>query len=129
MYQSRYVSGVVAGMKLAEMLGDGTLSAEKQPNSFDADGNVKIGYVGAYNYAEVVSGYTAFFLGIRSIVPNVTMEVMYTNSWFDIDKEGAAAEALVAKGCVIIGQQLTPPALRLRAEASGCGHDLLLHRL
>ena len=103
-YQSRYVSGVVAGMKLAEMLGDGTLSAEKQPNSFDADGNVKIGYVGAYNYAEVVSGYTAFFLGIRSIVPNVTMEVMYTNSWFDIDKEGAAAEALVAKGCVIIGQ-------------------------
>ena len=69
-YQSRYVSGVVAGMKLAEMLGDGTLSAEKQPNSFNADGNVKIGYVGAYNYAEVVSGYTAFFLGIRSIVPN-----------------------------------------------------------
>lgn len=65
---------------------------------------MKIGYVGAYNYAEVVSGYTAFFLGIRSIVPNVTMEVMYTNSWFDIDKEGAAAEALVAKGCVIIGQ-------------------------
>ena len=91
-------------MKLAEMLGDGTLSVEKQPSSFDADGNVKIGYVGAYNYAEVVSGYTAFFLGVRSIVPNVTMEVMYTNSWFDIDKEGAAAEALVAKGCVIIGQ-------------------------
>ena len=103
-YQSRYVSGVVAGMKIAEMLGDGTLSAEKQPNSFDADGNVKIGYVGAYNYAEVISGYTAFFLGVRSVVPNVTMEVMYTNSWFDIDKEGAAAEALVAKGCVIIGQ-------------------------
>ena len=50
-----------------------------------------------------ISGYTAFFLGVRSIVPNVTMEVMYTNSWFDIDKEGAAAEALVAKGCVIIG--------------------------
>lgn len=91
-------------MKLAELMNDGTLTAEKQPTSFDADGNVKIGYVGAYNYAEVISGYTAFFLGVRSIVPNVTMEVMYTNSWFDIDKEGAAAEALVAKGCVIIGQ-------------------------
>lgn len=103
-YESRYVSGVVAGMKLAELLESGTLSAQTQPNSFDADGNVKIGYVGAFNYAEVVSGYTAFFLGIRSVVPNVTMEVMYTNSWFDIDKEGAAAEALVAKGCVIIGQ-------------------------
>ena len=103
-YEARYVSGVVAGMKLAELLSSGELSAEKQSNSFDADGNVKIGYVGAFNYAEVVSGYTAFFLGVRSIVPNVTMEVMYTNSWFDIDKEAATAEALIAKGCVIIGQ-------------------------
>ena len=102
-YEARYVSGVVAGMKVKELLDSGELSPEKQPNSFDGE-NVKIGYVGAFNYAEVVSGYTAFFLGIRSIVPNVTMEVMYTNSWFDIDKEGAAAEALVANGCVIIGQ-------------------------
>ena len=68
------------------------------------DGKVKIGYVGAYNYAEVVSGYTAFFLGVQSVYPNVAMEVMYTNSWFDIDKEGAAAEALIANGSVIIGQ-------------------------
>lgn len=103
-YEARYVSGVVAGMKVAELLESGELSPEKQPNSFDADGNVKIGYVGAFDYAEVVSGYTAFFLGIRSIVPNVAMEVNYTNSWFDIDKEAAAAEALIAKGCVIIGQ-------------------------
>lgn len=103
-YESRYVSGVVAGMKLQELLADGTLSAETQPGSFDADGNVKIGYVGAYPYAEVVSGYTAFFLGVRSVVSNVAMEVEYTNSWFDIDKEGAAAESLIADGCVIIGQ-------------------------
>lgn len=103
-YESRYVSGVVAGMKLAELVEDGTLTPEAVPTAFDADGNIKIGYVGAFPYAEVVSGYTAFFLGIRSIVPNVVMEVKYTNSWFDIDKEGAAAEALVANGCVIIGQ-------------------------
>jgi len=103
-YEARYISGVVAGMKVAELLESGELSPEKQPNSFDADGNVKIGYVGAFDYAEVVSGYTAFFLGIRSVVPNVAMEVNYTNSWFDIDKEAAAAEALIAKGCVIIGQ-------------------------
>ena len=103
-YESRYVSGVVAGLKLKELLEDGTLSTETQPDSFDADGNVKIGYVGAFSYAEVVSGYTAFFLGIQSVVPNVVMEVKYTNSWFDIDKEAAAAEALVANGCVIIGQ-------------------------
>ena len=103
-FQARYVSGVVAGMKVAELLESGELSADKQPDSFDADGNVKIGYVGAFPYAEVVSGYTAFFLGIRSVVPTVSMEVEYTNSWFDIDKEAAAAEALIAKGCVIIGQ-------------------------
>lgn len=103
-YEARYVSGVVAGLKVAELLESGELSPEKQPNSFDENGNVKIGYVGAYDYAEVVSGYTSFFLGIRSIVPNVVMEVNYTNSWFDIDKEAAAAEALISKGCVIIGQ-------------------------
>lgn len=103
-YESRYVSGVVAGLKVKELLDNGTLKPETTPNNFDADGNVKIGYVGAFNYAEVVSGYTAFFLGIQSVVPNVTMEVNYTDSWFDIAKEGAAAEALMANGCVIIGQ-------------------------
>jgi basic membrane protein A len=103
-FESRYVSGVVAGLKLKSMIDAGTLTPENVPAAFDTDGNVKIGYVGAFNYAEVVSGYTAFFLGIRSIVPNVAMEVNYTNSWFDIDKEAAAAEALIAKGCVIIGQ-------------------------
>ena len=103
-YESRYVAGVVAGMKLQELVESGTLTPETQPNSFTADGKVKIGYVGAYNYAEVVSGYTAFFLGVQSVYPDVQMEVMYTNSWFDIDKEGAAAEALIANGAVIIGQ-------------------------
>lgn len=103
-YESRYVSGVVAGLKLKEILEDGTLTEETQPDSFDVDGNVKIGYVGAFSYAEVVSGYTAFFLGVQSVVPNVVMEVKYTNSWFDIDKEGAAAEALIANGAVIVGQ-------------------------
>ncbi|MGN0983356.1 MAG: BMP family ABC transporter substrate-binding protein [Gemmiger sp.] len=103
-YQSRYVSGVVAGMKLAELVESGVLTPETQPNSFDADGNVKIGYVGAFNYAEVVSGYTAFYLGVKSVFPDVVMEVMYTNSWFDISKEAAAAEALVANGAVMIGQ-------------------------
>ena len=103
-YESRYVSGVVGGMKLKELIDNGTVSPTATPNSYDADGNIKIGYVGAYNYAEVVSGYTAFFLGLRSVVPNVVMEVNYTSSWFDIAKEAAAAEALVANGCVIIGQ-------------------------
>ena len=121
-YQSRYVSGVVAGMKIQELVESGTLTPETQPDSFTADGKVKIGYVGAYNYAEVVSGYTAFFLGVQSVYPDVEMEVMYTNSWFDIDKEGAAAEALIANGAVIIGQHADStgaPAATQKLKDSG----------
>lgn len=103
-YESRYVSGVVAGLKLKELLESGTLTTETQAKSFDENGNVKIGYVGAYDYAEVVSGYTAFYLGVKSVVDNVIMTVNYTESWFDIDKEAAAAEALVADGAVIVCQ-------------------------
>lgn len=99
-YQSRYVSGVVAGMKIAELVEEGKLS----DNNYDSDGNVKIGYVGAYPYAEVVSGYTAFYLGVKSVYENVSMEVSYTNSWFDITAEGTSAESLIADGCVVISQ-------------------------
>lgn len=99
-YESRYVSGVVAGMKLAELVAAGALTDA----NYDEDGNIKIGYVGAFNYAEVVSGYTAFYLGIKSIVENVSMDVTYTSSWFNIDAEAAAAEKLISDGCVIIGQ-------------------------
>ncbi len=103
-YQSRYVSGVVAGMKLKELVDTGVLTADKMPNSFDADGNIRIGYVGAFPYAEVVSGYTAFYLGAKSVVENLVMEVEYTSSWADETKEAAAAQKLVSDGCVIIGQ-------------------------
>lgn len=99
-YEARYISGVVAGLKIAELVENGELSAV----NYDADGNVKIGYVGAYAYAEVVSGYTAFFLGIQSVYPDVVMDVQYTFSWFDIDAEKTTAESLIASGCVIIGQ-------------------------
>lgn len=116
-YESRYVSGVVAGLKIKELLDNGTLSKENQPESFDADGNVKVGYVGAYPYAEVVSGYTAFFLGIKSVVENVTMEVNYTNSWFDIDKEGQTAKALLSTGCVVIGQHADSTGAPAEVEA------------
>ena len=91
-FESRYVSGVVAGMKLKQLMDEGKVS------------DPHIGYVGAYPYAEVVSGYTGFFLGVKSIVPTVHMDVQYTNSWSDIQGEGKAAEALMARGCVIICQ-------------------------
>jgi basic membrane protein A len=91
-FQSRYVSGVVAGMKLKQLMDDGTVT------------DPYVGYIGAFPYAEVVSGYTAFFLGIRSIVPDAHMDVQYTNSWYDPVAEGEAANALMSKGCGIIGQ-------------------------
>lgn len=91
-FESRYVSGVVAGMKLKELMDAGTVT------------DPYVGYVGAYPYAEVVSGYTAFFLGIKSIVADAHMDVLYTNSWFDMTKEAEAAKTLMSKGCVIIGQ-------------------------
>lgn len=99
-YEARYVSGIVGGMKLKELIDAGKLTDSNK----DSDGNYKIGYVGAYTYAEVISGYTAFYLGVKSVVSNVSMDVEFTDSWFDIDKEGTAAENLVNKGCVIIGQ-------------------------
>lgn len=91
-YESRYVSGVVAGMKLKELMDAGTVT------------DPYVGYVGAYPYAEVVCGYTAFLLGIQSIVPEAHMDVQYTNSWYDPSAEGQAANALMSRGCVIIGQ-------------------------
>lgn len=122
-FESRYVSGVVAGMKVAELIADGKLTDK----NYDGE-NVKIGYVGAYPYAEVVSGYTAFFLGIQSIVPNVTMEVSYTNSWFDITMEAAAADALMADGCVIIGQHAdstgAPSAVQAAFEKGNVAYSI-----
>ncbi len=118
-YQSRYVSGVVAGMKIAELVANN----EIPETGYDADGNVKIGYVGAFPYAEVVSGFTSFYLGIKSVYENVSMEVTYTSSWFDIEAEAAAAESLMADGCVIIGQHAdstgAPTAIQSAQDGNG----------
>lgn len=91
-FESRYVSGVVAGMKLKELMDAGTVT------------DPYVGYVGAYPYAEVVSGYTAFFLGVQSVVPDAHMDVTFTNSWADQTAEAEAANALISRGCVIISQ-------------------------
>ena len=98
-YEARYVAGVVAGLKLQELIDAGKVADKNMDGE-----NIKIGYVGAFPYAEVVSGYTAFYLGLKSVVPNVVMDVQYTNSWFDITGEKEAALALIDRGCIIIGQ-------------------------
>ena len=93
-YEARYVSGVVAGMKLNEMIENGDITAEE----------AKIGYVGAFPYAEVISGFTSFYLGARSVCESATMEVQYTNSWADMAGEAEVASQLIANGCVLISQ-------------------------
>jgi basic membrane protein A len=113
-FQSRYVSGVVAGMKLAELVKDGKVADKNK----DKDGNIKLGYVGAYPYAEVVSGYTAFYLGVKSVVSNVVMDVQYTNSWYDPKAEGEAANAFISKGCIIISQHADSTGAPSACEAA-----------
>ncbi len=95
-YEGRYLAGVAAGMKLVELYGDeeGKVSDE----------NAKIGYVGAFPYAEVISGYTSFYLGVKSIVANATMEVRYTDSWYAEAAEKTTALALIDNGCKLISQ-------------------------
>ena len=92
-YEGRYLAGVAAGLKLLEIYG-ADITAEE----------AKVGYVGAFPYAEVISGFTSWFLGVRSVVPNATMEVRYTNSWYNEPAEKATAEALIASGCKLISQ-------------------------
>lgn len=93
-YEGRYLAGIAAGMKLNEMINNHTIEANQ----------AKMGYVGAYPYAEVVSGYTAFYLGAKSVCPSVTMDVQYTGSWYDPVAEKEVAKSLIAGGAKIISQ-------------------------
>lgn len=93
-YEGRFLAGVAAGMKLNEMIEAGTITADK----------AKMGYVGAFTYAEVISGLTSFYLGAKYVCPSVTMDVQFTGEWYDENKEKAAALALMDAGCVLISQ-------------------------
>ena len=93
-YEGRYISGYVAGMKIRELIDDGLITPEQ----------AVVGYVAAFPYAEVISGYTAFFMGIRAVVPEATMLVKYTNTWSSYSLEKQYASELIDMGCVIISQ-------------------------
>ena len=108
-YEGRYLAGVVAGLKLNEMIESGKITAEQ----------AKIGYVGAWPYAEVYSGFTSFFLGARAMCPTATMEVTFTNSWFDIAKEKEGALALINDNCVLISQHADSEGAPKACEESG----------
>ena len=104
-YEGRYLAGVAAGMKLKELV--------------DAGAEPKVGYVGAFTYAEVISGYTSWFLGVRSIVPEATMEVQFTGSWYDEALEKEAAQTLINNGAVLLSQHADSMGAPTACEEAG----------
>ena len=108
-FEARYLAGIAAGLKLNEMIDSGKITADK----------AKIGYVGAFTYAEVISGYTSFFLGARSVCPTATMEVTFTGSWYDETAEKEGAEKLIQNGCVLISQHADSMGAPTACEKAG----------
>ena len=108
-YEGRYLAGVAAGLKLNEMIANGDFTEDE----------AKIGYVGAFTYAEVVSGYTSFFLGARSVCPTATMEVTFTGSWYDETAEKEAANKLIGNGCKLISQHADSMGAPTACETAG----------
>ena len=108
-YEGRYLAGIAAGMKLNELIKAGKFKAEE----------AKMGYVGAYTYAEVISGYTSFYLGAKSVCPTVTMDVQFTGSWYDETAEKEAANKLLSKGAKLISQHADSMGAPTACEAAG----------
>ena len=108
-YEGRYLAGVAAGLKLNEMIANGEFTADE----------AKMGYVGAYTYAEVVSGYTSFYLGAKSVCPSVTMEVTFTGSWYDETAEKEGANKLIQNGCKLISQHADSMGAPTACETAG----------
>ena len=108
-YDGRYLAGIAAGMKLNEMIEAGEITKDE----------AKMGYVGAYTYAEVISGYTSFYLGAKSVCPSVTMEVTFTGSWYDETAEKEGANTLIADGCVLISQHADSMGAPTACETAG----------
>ncbi len=111
-YEGRYLAGVVAGMKMQEMIDNGEITPEQ----------AVIGYVGAYSFAEVISGFTAYYLGAKSVCPSVTMKVNFVGSWSDATAEGNAAQALCDEGCIMISQHSDNTTPATAAQAAGAFH-------
>ena len=108
-YEGRYLAGIAAGMKLNEMIDAGQFTKDE----------AKIGYVGAFTYAEVISGYTSFYLGTKSVCPSVTMDVTFTGSWYDEALEKEAANKLIAGGCKLISQHADSMGAPTACEQAG----------
>ena len=108
-YEGRYLAGVAAGEKINEMIAQGKITADQ----------AKMGYVGAYTYAEVISGYTSFYLGAKSVCPSVTMDVTFTGSWYDETAEKEAAQKLIQNGAVLVSQHADSMGAPTACESAG----------
>ena len=108
-YEGRFLGGIAAGLKLNQMIEDGKITADQ----------AKIGYVGAYTYAEVISGYTSFFLGARSVCPSATMEVTFTGEWYDFALEQEAAIKLINDNCVVLSEHADSMGAPSECEKNG----------
>ena len=108
-YEGRFLGGVAAGLKLNEMIENGEITADQ----------AKVGYIGAFPYAEVVSGFTSFFLGVRYVCPSATMDVTFTNSWYDPTLEKEGATKLINNGCVLISEHADSMGAPTECEANG----------
>jgi len=116
-YQARYVSGVAAGMKLRQLLDSGALLPQ----------DALVGFVAANSTSEVISGYTAFLLGIRSVAPEAVMRVRYTGSWSNFNAEKEATRELIREGCVIIGQHVNTMASAVACEEAAAAGQRVYH--
>ena len=108
-YQGRFLGGIAAGMKLNQLIEEGKITADQ----------AKLGYIGAFTYAEVISGYTSFFLGARSVCPTATMEVTFTGSWYDPALEQEGAVKLIGNNCVVISEHADSMGAPSECEKAG----------
>ncbi|MBR2765481.1 MAG: BMP family ABC transporter substrate-binding protein [Blautia sp.] len=108
-YEGRYLGGIAAGMKLNQLIEEGKITEDQ----------AKLGYVGAFTYAEVISGYTSFFLGARSVCPTATMEVTFTGSWYDPALEQEGAVKLIGNNCVVLSEHADSMGAPSECEKAG----------
>ena len=116
-YQARYISGIAAGMKLRQLLDSGALLPQ----------DALVGYIGANASTEVISGYTAFLLGVRSVAPEATMRVRYTGSWSNYAAEKEQTRELIDEGCVIIAQHVNTTAPAVACEEAVSAGKTVYH--
>ena len=113
-YEGRYLAGYAAGLKLQAMVAGGQVTTANMDGA-----NIKLGYVGAFPYAEVISGYTSWYLGVKAVVPNVVMNVTFTSSWYDFNAEKDGAKTLIDWGAAIVSQHADSMGAPGQCETSG----------